>query len=254
MSRNTQIGFFQSILNAQTSFNPIDLNPEFYWSAESGVFVDNAETTIPTDGQNIAVIRDANHIFNQTTGGSPTWHQNEVNGHPAVQFDGSNDFLENSTLATGIPLPDTPSTVIFVMKPNVVLNAGSPWVFTDAASSRPYYRNFRGMSTGDYQFYERDLSGTDKQIFWGTVTADWQYLTMLESGTLGNFYKNGTQIVFDADTDVGANSFSRMWLGKGFSGGQYFDGYIASIFIKWAEVTSTELTQLHNFFSSKYGI
>ena len=69
-------------------------------------------------------------------------------------------------------MPDNPATIIFVMKPNVVSNAGAPFVFTEAASSKPFYRNFRGMSTGVYQFYERDLSGTDKQIFWGTVTAD----------------------------------------------------------------------------------
>ena len=239
--------------SADVTFNPIDLNPEFYWDSEGGLFTDIAETTPPTDGQNIAVLKDSNHTFAQSASGfRPQYKTNQINGYPGVLF--ASDFLENSTLATGIPLPDNPATIIFVMKPNVVSNAGAPFVFTEAASSKPFYRNFRGMSTGVYQFYERDLSGTDKQIFWGTVTADWQYLTMLESGTIGNFYKNGTQIVFNANTDVGANSFSRMWLGKGFSGGQYFNGYIASIFIKWAEVTPTELTQLHNFFSTKYGI
>ena len=34
--------------SADVTFNPIDLNPEFYWDSEGGLFTDIAETTPPT--------------------------------------------------------------------------------------------------------------------------------------------------------------------------------------------------------------
>jgi hypothetical protein len=233
------------------AFTPELLNPAFYWTAESGVFVDNAETTVPIDGQNISVIRDANHVFNQTTGSAPNWFENKINGLPAVVFSG--DFLENTTLDNGFVTPDGPATIIFVMKPNSEIDSGAPWSFTDSVSNQPYFRNFRVFSS-KYQFYERDLAGLDKQLLWGTPSADWQYLSMVENGTTADFYKNGVKIVNATNTDVGSNQFSRAWLGKGANTSQYFDGEIAAIFIKWDALNAAELLQLHDFIENKYNL
>lgn len=200
-----------------------------------------------SDGTSVTTWSDvsgsANDFSQSTSGNKPVFHTNIINGLPAVQFDGSDDFMSHTGTIAAQPV-----SVFIVTQP------------TANTSSQKTYACFTHSSGGSY-FVVARLSTN----FWGTFTnADLSSGNALSSGSnylLENtaasgstfLYQKGVQVATSATTEVGSGSNSG--LGKDLvNSGREYAGYIAEVIVYNTVLSSGDRVRVENYLIAKYAL
>lgn len=139
---------------------------------------------------------------------------NTSGGIATIVFDGTNDYLINNALGT-----------LFSGGNNIPMTSYSVVEFTATSTQVPFTLALSTTSTGleewypmykttsTYNAYKRDNSGASKSASGGTATLTQQLLSQTHSGTTYNLYKNGTQIITNADMNVASTSLNNLAVG-----------------------------------------
>lgn len=136
---------------------------------------------------------------------------------PAMQFDGSNDYMINYLSGLGdvtFAGEDKPVSIVQVVdvstaKYNEMISIGKQGSGTGLEIFSP----FRMDSATQYATIKRDNGGTLKSSSFGTATTGIQLLTSYSGGTTATCRKNASDIASGVDVNVGAISTDNVALG-----------------------------------------
>lgn len=240
--------------SAAPAFNPLDLNPDFYWVGDTDSYVD-AGLTLCTEGQDIEQFGASSdtHVFNATA--KPVWKDGIKNGHAVARFDGSTNFLGNTSL---IPSPQTNQarTTAFVFNSDTFVGNGALATWDGAGTAT--YRTMRPIdSTADIQVFIRGDSGTGYNVRYGAGSSagNWYIIIAVDTGFFLDIYINGViSLVAQNSSLASARTYTDVFLGKGRATSQFFDGDIAEIFIKEGTITSSEVQDYNTYLTDRYAI
>lgn len=222
-----------------------------------------------TNGANVSLWSDSSgnghDLIQSTAGNYPIYRTNQINGRPAIEFDGTNDFLEDADGELYIN-GQSAFTMFSVVRSNAVGNDNgffitkTPDGSDDALAIRYDVGGANGGGTnvmkvgvsasGDLQQYEsgNNVQTTSTQI----IGMDWV------SGSNFNMYFNGTT---DTPTDIEASvsgvldNADRVIVGKGSKdAADAWNGLVAEIIFFSNKLNITQRTIIENYLGAKYNV
>lgn len=178
---------------------------------------------------------------------------------PAMQFDGSNDYMINLSSGLGditFAGEDKPMSIIQVIdisttKYNETITIGKQGSGTGLELISPYIMGNASV----YYTAKRDNAGTLRDATFGTSTTGIQLLTNHSSGTTMTCRKNGTAILTNQDVNVGAISTDNVAIGalvRNTIGG--YSHMKALEFIMFASNESANISEIENKINQTYNI
>lgn len=181
---------------------------------------------------------------------------NTSGGYATVVFDGTNDYLINTALGT-----------LFSGGNNILMSSYFVGEFTTTSTEVPFTLALSTTSTGleewypmyktasTYNTYKRDNSGTSKSTSGGTATLTQQLLSQTHSGTTYNLYKNGTQIITNADMNIGSTSLDNLAIGAEVRNtiGTFSAIKMQQLFI-WNTNESSNISSVNTLIKTKFNL
>lgn len=218
---------------------PIPLNGLKLWlDAGAATFQDTGATVVANDGDPVAFWDDLSGnagAVSQTTGTrAGTLRTNVLNGHPVVEFDGTEDRLEN-TVNYGVP-----STVIYVGR---ILGANRRRVLGGRSNNwlLGYHSGYKNRFYGQGWLHQPNTAVVDNEwnLFVGQINA----------GLFARLYTNGNQQAANTGPTQGPNGIS-----VGGSSNQWSYSQAAEVIIYDRVLTDPEREAIEAYLNEKYSI
>jgi hypothetical protein len=224
-------------------------NLEFWWKAD--------DITTAADGDAITTLTNIAGTGNPTQGtlaNRAIYRTNSINGRPALDFDGVNDYyIVNGPQAAflGEDLPITAYAVYSADVTNVImcyLSMGR--VFTSGTSLR-----FINRDTGVYRAIKTDDAGTTVNRDGGTAKTTPVLRVDLSPGTTYSLWENETSEVSAGAFNVGNLTVARFAIGAAYiqdvvSG--YFNGQIAEVLVYSTSHSEATRLLITRYLKNKY--
>ncbi len=202
----------------------------------------------------VSVWKDLSGIGCDATGAAgsqPTYANSAANFLPAVNFNGSSQYLSFPSLGTSF----SGCTMFAVIQPSAITPGARIIDLADAASGNNLLMQF--SSSGSYgQFWTYNgTSGTNAQSASALSAIQPVLLEAVQSGTSATFYVNGNP----GTTNSSMNSIPYVtrtsnFLGQASSGGNFFPGAIAEILVYPSNLTTSQRAAIEGYLMQKYGI
>lgn len=225
---------------------------DFWVKADAGTFSDAGSTSSTNDGEvqqwnNQSSLQGPSANVNQTTASNkPLLRHNSINYNPAVDFDGSNDFVSS----TNSPLTSNSASemnIFFVSVEDVRQNSA----LYDFKTSNSYC--YYPWSDGIIYFSPGSGAriNTSTSLPLGTPTLAGLHNSV--SNSLKEIRVNNEQ---QASANVGGTeTLTRINLGKGHSAfDTYFNGRIAEFMVFGSDLSTTDKLRVQSYLALKYGI
>jgi len=220
--------FFSIFLTTITSYSQIPKTNLSLWLKADSL------PTLVLNGSSVSAWKDCsgngNDVIQSDINSQPTYLTNTLNGHPVIKFDGTTDYLRNTTFSQTQPL-----TVFVVWHVNST-NGGT--VF-DGVNSRILLRYFNNMQAyaGASLIYNKSIPFTNLS----TIEYNSSNSAIYENGVLMN------------SGDLGTNILDGLVIGSVVSNdGLFLDGYIAEIIMYNTVLTNNERIAIETYLSKKY--
>jgi len=201
-----------------------------------------ADTGVTLNGSTVSSWADqsgnGNDAIQGTAGAQPLWVGNQINEFPIVRFDGVNDYLQYSEIAT------TNLSIFSVYKKELSSNNG---VIVGG-----YYAAITDFNASSYLFM---MQGNNYSYFNGGGNTSATLISALSDGVVANMklYKNGIQQTAGS-SDGTSSSFDFEYVGYR----AYFDNWgkddIAEIIIYDSPLSDADRQQVENYLNNKYAI
>ena len=182
-------------------------------------------------------------VVSQTGSAMPTYIASDVNGHPAVRFNGS-QYLSNASYANrSLNAALTIITVGMTTSPGT--QQYSAWVGSSPGTCRGigYY-----ASGEDFNFYNNYVQGIASPNANTFVAEIGSINSSLNTVT---FYRNGVQTYTVPTSGIGALS-SGLTIGSSCTGVAW-QGDIGEVLIYNTQLSSAQLAQIDGYLANKYG-
>jgi len=189
------------------------------------------------------------HATQTTTANRPTFRTNQINGKPAVIFDGSNDYLEATNVITSYPF-----TMISLVKLNVTTNQ----IFlslSDTTVSNKYY------ALGNITRFSIRARNTTDFITTGTTlistSTSYNAMGIWESETSRKLYVNKSLEATGTSSVTFNNTLNnKILLGvyRVVSPVNYLNGLFGEIIIYNRILTSGEISTVYNYLKQKWDL
>ena len=250
------IGSFEYIFtgNGTNSFKSV----AFLIDASTTVDVSNLTFEVIEHGATVHTWYDqagSNNAVQTTAANQPKIAENGALLADGLDFDGSNDFLESTTLSSIYTGTDTVSSAFILVNSDAasttqyIIGAGS------TSASNPMY-NTLFHSGGNIGWQARDDAGTLKSNLSATpYVANQMYLVSnINSGTTTDFNSNAVIIDNGADSDVGAKTINTVKLGaRGNASSSPLNGSIKEA-IFYASDQSNNRFKIESNINNYYGL
>jgi Concanavalin A-like lectin/glucanases superfamily/Secretion system C-terminal sorting domain/F5/8 type C domain len=231
------------------SFAQIPSGTALWLKADAGVTLSGSNVTQWADQSG-----NGYNVTQATAANQPTFETNVFNGQPAINFDGSNDFLNNIT--NNVVMPGAGRTVFIVAKAR-------------CNSTAMYYLTFRRStllcayqsSPGTNFIYSDGVNGINNATYpsnwWDTIKAKPTLLTAYNSGVAPNKINlrlnQQTVTVSQGGGVVNETGTAGFSVGRREDGPYFSNGWIAEIIVYNSELSSTDRTTVENYLAAKYG-
>lgn len=216
---------------APIEFSPLDLGNLLLWV--------EADYGITLNGSNVSQWADKsgnnNHLLQATAANQPTYATNQINGLPAITFDGTNDFLN---LTSNIHISTGDRTNVAIYKRNSTANQG---IFTATSNDYAY------LQIGALWF-----SGYNQYISGSTMTTGSWYVrtTAVTTNVSTDYYSNGANI-----GSSGANPDEFIYtIGSDLGSNGYLNGQLYGLLVFGKKLSGAEMTLLNNYINGKVAI
>lgn len=180
------------------------------------------------------------HVIQATESARPVYRENQINGFPALEFDG--DRLLRIDWGSAIAQPFTVFGVVQIDSPTLFQTIFGRTEGSDNINLFQFQNQSNGeqWSAGaDDTFQRSNSNSTDK---WTSFSLVWQNNV--------DIYING---VFDDSGDIGTNGWHGITLGGGRASPS-FEGRLAELIISRDLLGSEDLDEVHSYLYEKYGI
>ena len=154
-------------------------------------------------------------------------------GNPAMDYDGANCLMEQSSIAGELSGNDLPYTMLTVVKPRNVASVDAIWAFARTSDNDPLIMN-RVRSVESQEHFRRDDGGTSDVDLQGGVTDDNYFVLGIMFDGSQVFMLNNGVLITPSNTNVGTMTFNRFAIGAILRSGfvNPFDGHIDE-FVMW---------------------
>lgn len=186
-----------------------------------------------------------------TSGSEPTFLPWAANFLPAVNFDGSSQYLSLPSLSTTF----SGLTMYAVVQPSAITGGARIIDFGDGSSGNDLLMQFSSSgSLGEFWTYS-GTTGTNAQSATSLTANQNVLLEATQSGTSGTFYLNGNAGTTNASMNsLPTVSLTSNFLGQASSGGNFYPGTIAEILVYSTDLTDSERAAVEGYLMQKYGI
>lgn len=187
--------------------------------------------------------------FTQATGTSqPTYRLNIQGGKPVLRFDGTDDFLSNTSVYT---LPSSDCTIFMVLT-SAATSVRALSFSTSGSGGRGYL--VPTNSNTAYGFNIGTSAGGSAAVDSGTLT-NFNIVTCYRSGnTLSANLNNGTETTA-TNTNVPITDLGKITLGASDTGASlYLNGDVAELMIFSSKLSSSAIVNINRDLSNKWGI
>jgi hypothetical protein len=238
------------------SFDPLDssLGLLLAFEADSGVYHD-AGTTACTNGQTVKQWNDkspnANNLsFSQTTTPTQTWITNQVNGLPAVSWNGGREFVTAVQITLGY------FTKYLVYKQNTQNN---PCVQEHGADIGANQGDRLLLNTASTYQVRRASATTGFGAAAGWAANAWNIMACGYGGSLTkqNCWLNGAlaPLTASSQSDPGTGTVTAyQYLGCQSGGWQPYSDLIAAFYVYNSYHTLAQMLGVWSYFAAKYAI
>ena len=157
-------------------------------------------------------------------------------GKPAIEFNGSDNFLSADTLATVFTGEDKPVSVFFVLK-IAIAEGRDVFGFYSSTSSTPIFRPFSmgsGGSANRFQVFNRDAASVSVNHIFGTIGTQLQHIASISNGTSQSLYQNAVAAASSLNIDVGDITVDLCTIGATSQSGteaRFFSGTISELIV-----------------------
>jgi hypothetical protein len=214
-------------------------------------------TSISVSGSDVTQWNDLSGNGHNATQGTSTNRPKSgtrtLNSKNVLDFDGTNDFLINNGIAASYTGTSKPFTIFQVTQLDTTAGNQTSWSIANSSAGNP-----RIFPTNE-QIIIRNNSGTEVgPSITGAYNTNSQFLTYRSSGTNFTGFINKTLILTSAYS-LGSRSLNVASIGtyRGFnfaSGVQFWNGVIGEMIYYDRELTTSEVGQVHDYLSDKWGI
>jgi hypothetical protein len=238
---------------AGASFAPTDLSGLIGWfKADSLALSNGAAVATWTD------LAPAPHDLSQATGANqPTYNTNQINGLPAVTFDGTNDSLASAAWAS-----PTAGGTIFAVANVALVDGASHMLALHAATANyttPWCRMMLRVNSANHL---EGIWNAASVVTWavsesGTATTGWQRITLTYDQSNVNMLRGDTNVGTKAATGALTSSTQPFLLGSNnvpTTPTELFNGKIAEVIYYNRGLNSTELASVRSYLLGKYGV
>jgi hypothetical protein len=228
-----------------TGFNPRSIAGLALWLDAA----DASTITVSTGVSQWADKSTSGSLWTQGTGNNqPATGTQTMNGRNVLVFDGSNDSL---SATAPIALADLPKTVFVVQRIAATVNFGTSQVANVAAGG---FRIRQNSTTGRVQI---NNTSTNELTTFSTTSLNVNEIVSctLTSPTSGSTaYRSGAIQANTGANDSLATFGANAWA-LGFNGGgSFFNGWLAEVLIYNAALSASQLSAVHRYLGSKWGI
>lgn len=244
------------------AFTPANLPNLVLWlKATDGVFQESTFITPSGDNDVVGGWRDqsgnGNDVIQVTSGKKPLLRLAEINGLPAIEFDGANDTIVNIVSDLGFSGTDKPLAIFAVMKVEDLSLSRTIFSIGNSAGTVRYYQ-FGTDVTPNYFTQRRDDASLIKTHTDGTPqTLNYVIATSLMDGTQSTMRIDGAVIgTPDTDLDVGVSTLDQFGVGslKRSSEGNRWDGFLPELIVCQADLSAANVANVESYFSDRFGI
>ena len=203
------------------------------------------------DGDSITTWED-NLNNNDITGETPVYRDSAINGNPAVEFDGNDDYLETA-LPSSISQPTTVITVGQIPDHDAPNEDGAFTYFDNHRSSNNFHLvRPQDTESNSNEFRYRNNAGETFETDNGTATTNPEVLVNIFDGNNSEIRRNGSDLSVTGES--GTNDLEGIQLGSRQDERDFFDGYIAEVITYDDRLTSSEIEEEEQRLSDKWGI
>lgn len=260
-------GFGIDFVPTSRTFSPLSLSPALWLKADAGTNQTASGTAATADADPVGEWQDqggnGNHLAQATASKRGTLKLNIQNGRPVIRFDGTDDFLVNTTGLVTVLKNVTGGSIALVGKQRTV-SAGTDkaWAFASisaAGSTRMALRSDR-TAAGKMEGGGRRLDADTFAGVLGAVVDTSAFHAHIAVNDYGNakayLYQDGTlQATTDPFQTVGSTSNTSS---SGVSVGASDNGSpspidLCEVLILGRVLTAQELTNLSLYFRSRWG-
>jgi hypothetical protein len=134
-------------------------------------------------------------------------------GKPALQFDGSDDYMQNAALGAVFLGADVPLSSFAVLRNTntaaIAIVCGFGNTGTETQLLRPYYAD----SDGSFRIFNRDDANASKALDFGVFGEAQQLISSVSTGTALSVWQNGANILSGGDINLGLMTFDVFAIG-----------------------------------------
>jgi hypothetical protein len=201
---------------------------------------------------------DGSGLGNHATGSGPVYSTSGINGVPAIEFDGADDYFALPTGFTDF----TAGATIFVVAEPTQLNSGFKLLALGNGAGVDNVVLGRAGSTNGLQYFTNSSNNT---VGWfntgsGLAANTASVFGVYQAG--GTVDSNVTAFVTVDGTTVGSGSVyvpkvtsrSVNYIGKSYWSDGYFQGRIAEVVVYSRELSSGERSGVQAYLATKYGL
>lgn len=201
----------------------------------------------------------ANDLTQTTNAAQPLYVASGLGSKPAFNFDGTDDFIENGSIAAFVDGTDTPHTTLVAASSDDIVAADEAiWGFGRSTSTNPIWRFFiRSGGIENFELYRRDDGGGAAATFEpGNQDAADHIHTMIFAGTAADVWLDGTKVGDDESLDEGAFTIDRFALGclPRTTEGNFYDGDISGMILFDSAVAESQIDTLRAAYMAEKGI
>ena len=234
------VGCPRSRVAAGGGFSPSDIAGLDWWLEADSISGNDGDAV--TDWLDISGA--AKHYGQNTTSEKPVLKKNIVNGHAVVRFTTDDRLAPDPNGRT----LSTANTMVLVGTPTTT---SSSYIFAgDQSQGIPAF--ISGFSSKSFEYFN---PGSERATF-AASTSGFHILTVTRTDDTGNAvgYLDGTQVFSIAVSTSSDWAIATIVQIGSFGGINFYSGDIAEI-LHWPSVLSgADLTSLHSYLKTKYGI
>ncbi|MBS1954390.1 MAG: chitobiase/beta-hexosaminidase C-terminal domain-containing protein [Cyanobacteria bacterium SZAS-4] len=221
-------------------------NLQAWFRADSGVTYSAGKIS-----QIIDQSGNGNNASQSNSSKQPTLATSALNGLPAIQFNGTSQFL---SLGPGFANFNSGASIFIVSKPTTVTNNTRFFDFGNGATSNNLYMSETASTTANLFVYNGGTSSSLPAS--GSLTAgSFSLLEAVHSGSgTATIYSNGVQKATGGINNINNVSRTGNFIGSNFANTTFFNGQMCEMLIYNAPLTASQRNDLESYFLSKYGI
>jgi hypothetical protein len=257
------------IISGNVTVNAIAIAPFFNNSAVvSGYFQINSTTAaIPRNGLQLWLTADngvvigggsqisqwtdnsgaENNATQTNSSYQPTLVNNAINGLPAVQFNGSSQYMQ---ISNSISANFSGGASIFIVTNPTALTSGSRFLDFENCAPGTYTYLYQPSSTSTALYLYNNAINTSVTASNALTTNQFQLLEAIHNGLPSvGIYTNSVLNTYAGSLTPGNN-----YIGQASASGNYFNGQIAEILVYNRGVTVSEQSQIEGYLYGKYNL